>query len=52
MALRNLCEGNVENQAIVGDLKILEVAPSEELEELGLQAEVEGTKVKITRADL
>lgn len=51
MALRNVCEGNVENQAIVGDLKVLEVAPSEELEELGLQAEVQGTKVKITRAD-
>ena len=51
LALRNACEGNTENQEIVGNLKALEVEKSSELEELGLQAEVEGTKVKITRTD-
>jgi len=50
MTLRNLCENNEENQAVIAGLKTQGILASEELERLGLQAKLENSgKVTISK---
>ncbi len=50
MTLRNLCENNQENQAVIASLKTQDILASEELERLGLQAKLEANgKVTISK---
>lgn len=48
-ALRNLLEGNLENQRCIGELRMEGVAENPGLAELGMQAVQEGGKVKIVQ---
>eukprot|EP01117_Protostelium_nocturnum_P013052 TRINITY_DN4840_c0_g2_i1.p1 TRINITY_DN4840_c0_g2~~TRINITY_DN4840_c0_g2_i1.p1 ORF type:complete len:532 (-),score=164.81 TRINITY_DN4840_c0_g2_i1:835-2208(-) len=52
LALRNLLDQNHDNQAAVEAIKLQGPAPSKELEDMGLKAEIEGGKLKITPVDL
>ncbi len=50
VTLRNLCENNVENQAVIASLKTQGILASDELERLGLQAKLEDSgKVTISK---
>lgn len=48
-AIRNLCEDNPKVQAHVESLKIQDVAPTPELEELGLKATVRNGKITVSK---
>lgn len=48
-ALRNLLEGNLENQRCIGELRMEGVAENPGLAELGMQAVQEGGKVRIVQ---
>ncbi len=46
-AMRNLCENNAENKAVVAGLKNEGLADTTILKELGYEASVEGNKVSV-----
>lgn len=48
-ALRNLLEGNLENQRCIGELRMEGVAESPGLAELGMEAVTEGGKVRLVQ---
>ncbi|MPC62470.1 Ataxin-10 [Portunus trituberculatus] len=50
-ALRNLLEGNLENQRCIGELRMQGVAENPGLADLGMEAVQEGGKLKIVQQD-
>ena len=48
-ALRNLLEGNLENQRCIGELRMEGVAENPGLADLGMKAVQDGGKVKIVQ---
>jgi ataxin-10 len=51
-AIRNICEGNEENQAIIAQLRVQTVLPSQELESAGLEASVVNGRLQLKRKGL
>ncbi|PRP87512.1 hypothetical protein PROFUN_00723 [Planoprotostelium fungivorum] len=52
LSLRNLMEDNLQNQEAISQIKLQGPAPSAELDELGLKAEIENGKIKLTPVEM
>jgi hypothetical protein len=49
LAIRNLMEGNEENQEYVKGMQLQGAVPSKELSEMGLEAQVVNGKIRVSR---